>query len=350
MTLSVREQLAKGDLDGAWKDILVLFRMAHHFGGAVPWAQAFTSNYAEKQALELAMVWAADKKQTAERLRVRAGDYRELPRHDAADPDPRRGDEHREHRQAASRPSWPTRSSAWARSRGTSREWTDSLWTDVVTTPWELARARRAFRLLYASRIVEASVDPWFAGKANSPRAGRVGYVKLALTDSPDGPILAPATLDEIEKTTPLVRQHSLPSRPIFERGGATRSAGRPRSDSRPADLAAFARRDAARSPRDAGDGRSAPHLADRSVHAEQTLRLRPGVRPETAAPGLARSDATTTKEERPIHPVENAWLLYSVGPDGKDDHAERTTHTRPGRHRFPAGRQESGSEVAKRK
>ena len=86
MTLSVREHLAKGDLDGAWKDIIVLFRMAHHFGGAVPWPQAFTSNHVEQQALELAMVWAADQKQTAGRLKSALETYRDLPRFDPADP------------------------------------------------------------------------------------------------------------------------------------------------------------------------------------------------------------------------------------------------------------------------
>ena len=42
-------------------------------------------------------------------------------------------------------------------------------------------------------------------------------------------------------------------------------------------------------------------------------------------------------KDDRPIQSVENAWLLYSVGPDGTDHRAEMNdANTRPGDIVFP--------------
>ena len=79
----------------------------------------------------------------------------------------------------------------------------DKLWTDVVTTPWELARAGKAFRLLYGSRIEEARVDPWFAGRSSQQKG--MEWSKIRITSGPQGRIVAPAELEQIYESTPLV-------------------------------------------------------------------------------------------------------------------------------------------------
>jgi hypothetical protein len=321
--LSARERMAKGDLDGAWKEILVLFRMAHHLGGAVPWREAFTSANVEKQAVELAMVWSADGKQTAERLRSALEAFRELPRHDAADPI---RVEALTIENTAKLPRAELIDNI-VRMRSEPRDkpqWTDSLWASVVTTPWELERTRRAFRLLYASRIVEASADPWFSGRT-VPSTGLGGYSKLAITSSQDGPIVAPATLDEIEQTTPLARSTLAPVE-AYLRPWWRNEVGR-RALVQILALRIWQLSHGGKLPDRLGvlvaDGLLSvlptdPFTPNRHfgyVRSSGQKLLPLGSLDPFQGPGV---------EVRPIRPVENSWLLYSVGPDGEDDHAEK--------------------------
>ena len=198
-----------------------------------------------------------------------------------------------------------------------------------VTTPWELARTRRAFRLLYASRIVEASADPWFSGRT-APSTGDGNYTKLAISDSPGGPILAPATLDEIERTTPLVRTTLAPVE-TYLRIWWRNEVGR----------RALAQILALRIWQLSHDG-MLPERLDR-LTADGLLPVLP-TDPYTPNKHFGYVRASGQKllalgsfdpvhdlgrEERPVRPVENAWLLYSVGPDGNDDRADRNDSDR---------------------
>ena len=79
LALSVRERESRGDLEAAWSDLLVMFRMSRQWMGAVPLQQAYFSLTDEYQALSLAMTWAADSRQTAGRLRAALDAYRKLP-------------------------------------------------------------------------------------------------------------------------------------------------------------------------------------------------------------------------------------------------------------------------------
>ena len=67
-----RARLRVAILTGAWKEVSDLVPDGPPLWRRSPLVEAFTSNYVEKQALELAMVWAADKKRTA--APFRAGD------------------------------------------------------------------------------------------------------------------------------------------------------------------------------------------------------------------------------------------------------------------------------------
>jgi ABC-type transport system involved in multi-copper enzyme maturation permease subunit len=76
---SVEERRARGDLEGAWDDLVVLFRMARHRSGPVRLTEAVEGRTIERQALGQAMRWAADSRQTPEQLRAALASYRSLP-------------------------------------------------------------------------------------------------------------------------------------------------------------------------------------------------------------------------------------------------------------------------------
>ena len=79
LALSVGDHQAKGDLPGAWQDLMVMFRMARQWSGAVPLQMANSGLGLEREALSLAMLWAADSRQTAESLRQALDSYQKLP-------------------------------------------------------------------------------------------------------------------------------------------------------------------------------------------------------------------------------------------------------------------------------
>ncbi len=79
LALSVADHQAKGDLPGAWQDLMVMFRMARQWSGAVPVSVANSGLALEREALSLAMLWAADSRQTAESLHQALDSYQTLP-------------------------------------------------------------------------------------------------------------------------------------------------------------------------------------------------------------------------------------------------------------------------------
>lgn len=101
LTRSVLDHEARGDLDSAWNDLLIMFRIARHWSGAAPIHHAFSGLYVERMALNQAMLWAADPKQTSERLR--SARCLSQPAADARcrRGDPRRGPDHPEYGEAA---------------------------------------------------------------------------------------------------------------------------------------------------------------------------------------------------------------------------------------------------------
>jgi ABC-type transport system involved in multi-copper enzyme maturation permease subunit len=169
---SVRNRQARGDLESAWSDLMVMFRVARQWSGAVPLAQASTGLGLERLALSMALLWAADSRQTPQRLRAALAAYRELPHvPDAADPI-RAEAQIALDTMALPRSEWAEHWSRMMAEPAGPPNAATRLWVDFLTTPWEMARARKAFRLLYASKIEEAKAEPWYAGRRSPWHGG----------------------------------------------------------------------------------------------------------------------------------------------------------------------------------
>src|SRR5271157_3399515 len=141
LALSVLDHQARGDLDEAWNDLVVMCRIARQWSGAVPVFQVWTSLWCERVALSRAMVWAADAKQTPEWLRTALDAYRKLP------PMPNAADPIRADAQIIRNTEKLPRAELVekildlrAKGNNPSDMWMSKLWVDTVTTPWELAR------------------------------------------------------------------------------------------------------------------------------------------------------------------------------------------------------------------
>ena len=206
----------------------------------------------------------------------------------------------------------------------------DKLWTDLVTTPWELARSSKAFRLLYGSRIEEAQVDPWYRGHSNIGNG--LEWSKIRTTSGPWTTVIAPAELDEVFTITPLVS---------FQLGSL-------------------------RNYLDQSDRNEVGRRALVQILALRVWQLEHGGGlPENLAElvtsGLLNvlpTDPYTPKHQfgyvhssgqpllplgrlwplRPgpeganeVHRVADSWLLYSVGPDMHDDSARKNDQERDG-------------------
>ncbi len=195
------------------------------------------------------------------------------------------------------------------------------LWVDVVTTPWELARTGRVFRLLLASKIEEVKIDPWFFDRRSSWGAG--GWSKLALVTGSPGQILAPATLEEIAQSTPLVQTY-LPRINIYL----------DYRDHNEVERRALVQILALRIWQLRHDGRLPENLQelvtskllDKLPVDPYTPGRRFGYVRSSGQPLLPLGKLVPIRHgfedlER-LLPTANSWLLYSVGPDRQDDGA----------------------------
>ena len=158
--VSHRERRERGDLAGAWEDLAVLLRMARHLNGPVPVRLAFEGLAIEQQALGLAMNWAVDSRQTSERLRASLAEYRQLQVPFSAASDSIRV-EARLAEQTLNLPRAQIAERLLAIvSQPRQADSRMAAWTELVTTPWEIARARRAFPLLLAAKAFMAGFEP----------------------------------------------------------------------------------------------------------------------------------------------------------------------------------------------
>jgi len=149
---SARRRREAGDLAGAWDDLMVLFRMARHLTGPVPLQEAQLGlDSVERPALGDAMRWAADPRQTPERLRAALDAYRDLP------PMPSVVETIRAEsilvENTLNLPGSDLAALVGETFQGglvnEYEKTAAALHAAAVTAPWEVARARRAFRLLY---------------------------------------------------------------------------------------------------------------------------------------------------------------------------------------------------------
>jgi hypothetical protein len=149
VALSARQKQHEGDLDGAWSDVLVLFRMSRQRVDPMTAAMATDLLGIESTALGLAMAWAMDDSQTPELLRKAGDDLAGL----AAPPDPMLviAVEQRVAEQTLDLPRSTLRDELTSSYLANSArpDLTAGAWASAVTTPWEISRARRAFRALF---------------------------------------------------------------------------------------------------------------------------------------------------------------------------------------------------------
>jgi hypothetical protein len=313
---SVRDRMAKGDLDGAWKDIETCFRFARHRMRNAPIWNATSAQHDERRALRLAMVWAADTRQTVSRLQAARATYGSLPRPDAIEPirveaQILRNTEELSRRELVAK---MLEMSVEPRRQPDTAE---VLRIDLMTTPWELARARRAWRLVLASKAEQAGREPW--------QAPRRSWTKLAVENAPTVTILAPASLELITKSTPLI-QHVLPPLDEYILQWDRNEVGR----------RALVQILAIRTWQLKHDGRLPSELLELVTDGEiDRLPTDPytpnhlfGYVQAAGQSVLPLDDAYVLwagpNQSPRARPITAGRLLYSVGPDQKDDHATR--------------------------
>jgi hypothetical protein len=204
LALDAREKQSRGDLAGAWESVMAMFRMARQVDRQATIIQSHHAIGIESQAVELAMAWSTDPRQTVERIKAALADYQALP-------EPRPFDETvRVEALLADRtlalPVAELRDRLLAsapQSESSDASWT-KLWRDVETSPWELSRARRASRLLFASAVLQARQEPW---QRSSYRAGMIGLPELDVQDGSAVHHLSSIELNSLFQSTPLVRE-----------------------------------------------------------------------------------------------------------------------------------------------
>ena len=203
--------------------------------------------------------------------------------------------------------------------------WMDKLWVDLVTTPWELARTGRAFRLLLASKIEAAQyAGPWVSWRPGGP-------LNLALITGTPGRILDFAALPEIEQSTPLVQTILPPIDRYLDY-----------RDHNEAERRALVQILALRVWQLRHDGRLPWKLQD--LVTSGVLAELPADPYTPGHPfGYVRSFGQALLPLGQLGPIQQgfeanqgarstlgSWLLYSVGPDRQDDGA-RTNETNTG-------------------
>jgi ABC-type transport system involved in multi-copper enzyme maturation permease subunit len=313
LELSIRDQLARGDLDGAWKDIDVLFRLARHRMSNAPVWNVTSGLYDERRALRLAMAWAADGKQTAARLRAAKAALASLPALDVTGPI---RDEARILRNTEELP----RADLLDKTRQMLAEPKQKLETaeemrvELMTTPWELARTSRAWRMVLGWMLEQAKREPWAAAR----NAG---------TDHATSPMV-----QSIMKSTPLLAW-ILPPIESYLVQWDRNEVGR-RALVQILALRAWQLDHGGKLPDNLGElveTGELDRLPDDPFAANHPFGY-------VAASGqslLPLDDAGIlwgeVNQSKRLQPVPSGRLLYSIGPDCHDDHAGRNSDIQTG-------------------
>jgi hypothetical protein len=159
-------RLNRGNLPGSWDDIKALFRMARHFskGSGVEVAEAAVS-VVERDALGAAIEWALAPGQTPERLHTALEAYRSLPK--MAPPSDVVRAQANLFENTLDLPSDSLRRyleelvyGPKPAGKSDRRRLVTIGMIDVVTTPWELAHARRVNRLASSAALEAAEREP----------------------------------------------------------------------------------------------------------------------------------------------------------------------------------------------
>ena len=161
LAISVRDRQHGGDLQGAWDDLMALFRMARQPVEPRSSPRAIDGLMIEQIASALAMAWALDDAQTPDRLRDALGAYRSL----GEPPDLLLviAGEQRIAEETLAMPLDALRdlliqyNSHNGMGRANQPDEAVALYAAAISTPWELERARRAVRTLFEAERRAAS-------------------------------------------------------------------------------------------------------------------------------------------------------------------------------------------------
>ncbi|WP_165251794.1 hypothetical protein [Paludisphaera soli] len=157
LVVSARVKSARGDLDGAWTEIETLIRASRQLSHANSWSVGLL----EPAGLGLAMRWAADPRQTVGSLERGLRAYRAIPA-TASKADGVRMNAlvFRNTLELPKDELLDGLFSRWATNR-MRIDPMQRLMYDLQSTPWEIARTRRVLDLLAADRIQEISNRPY---------------------------------------------------------------------------------------------------------------------------------------------------------------------------------------------
>lgn len=161
LTVSVLEREAKGDLDGAWRDLLALFRFVRQQGPVLPAAEAVVFIRIETTAQNLAMAWAMKSSQSRDRLRKALSELEALGPLGSADA--MLAAEAEIVQNSLALPVDELRAAMAAnetKSYGFATIDPQKLWIGAATTPWERQRAKRVIRWFHAMQIAQAAEPP----------------------------------------------------------------------------------------------------------------------------------------------------------------------------------------------
>lgn len=313
LALSAQARLARGDLDGAWGEIETMLRMARQYSTV----RGRTYFAIEPVAVGLAVQWAADPRQTAESLERALAAFRVLP------PGATPADRARVERIAFQNTTALSREDImeeYYRGYGPNYRLStlDALRTRLLTTPWELARARKVYDLL---------AGVWIQTLRNRPypelaRPSGAGDTSSWLAFRPE--TYRSPHLQALVDTTPAVQ--------LAEPGGELAPYPSIEAGRRVLGLVLKLRLYQARH-----DG-SLPHtlneLPPAEPGAESTTDLidpysgkvfgyiRSSGQPLLPLAEILHEGNIQADDHSLVKPSDGCWLLYSVGPDLLDDRA----------------------------
>lgn len=313
LALDARERQSRGDLAGGWEDLRAIGRMANHAaeGGGI--IQRLVSRGLGARRFQLGTSWAADARQTPALLRAALADADPMPpiveaiRVEAGIYDRAMDLPAEELAQAVSSSGRVPRSNL-------------QVIADAgLYAPWERARARRLFRILFAQMAEVAALDPWArpaevgsfgvpaSGFAWPPRVKRwffpAAELERAIEGTPIVQLLQPAT-----RTTLYAFDQEAVERRAFELILALRVWQLEHGGRYPLALRELVPSVLPALPIDPFSGKAFGYIPSQG---QEIPRL--GV-------DLGRPDAKATRRPTRL----GQWLLYSVGPDQKDDRAEQ--------------------------
>jgi hypothetical protein len=177
--------LRRGDLDAAWDDILIMFRMARHESRGAMMRPALQAIQIDEKGLAVARDWADAPGQTPDRLRAAIAACLALPRPTPPEEVIRAEGitiERTIDLQVDEIRDWLADVFAEGRPGRVISTW-ERLKVDLITTPWERVRARRMNRRLTAEAAGVAALEPW--QRSDAARRIPLGFGPDALRTGP---------------------------------------------------------------------------------------------------------------------------------------------------------------------